>query len=177
MKLVLFIVTLFSANAFAIQTKDCPNRLTYKYSDVELTRTLKSVLDELNDEIGDEAEKASGAYAVLGKSAAVEKTYELVTAKNGRCRYYTKSGRFPSQERIELYSSKGKDIVFAQSIIGPKGVLARVYKNIESLSADGVQLTRGNARVALAIPRHPYDSYSAGGSLIFVGTVSDFELR
>ena len=63
-----------------------------------------------------------------------------------------------------------------QTLIGPRGILGRVYANVDSISVDEVTLADSDASFALAIPRDPYDSYSAGGPLVFIGKVKDLEL-
>ena len=177
MKFVLLIGSLFAANAFAVSVKDCPERLKFTYGDVKVTRSVDYVLKEamVSDEDPNDpyvlAIKA--AYAHAEPRGYVSRTFDLIRAKNGRCSYYIKGN---SDERIVLLSSNGKDRVMLQSLIGPRGILGRVYATVDSLSVDEVTLADSDAGFALAIPRDPYDSYTAGGPLVFIGKVKDLEL-
>lgn len=175
--IILFASSLFAVNAFAVSVKNCPEQLRFIYGEVEVTRSLEYVLEEAllgqYEEDDPFVLAIKAAYAHAEPQGFVTRTFNLVRAKNGRCSYYTKGH---SNERIVLLSSKGKDRLMLQTLIGPRGILGRVYATIDSLSVDEVTLSASDAGFALAIPRDPYDSYSAGGPLVFIGKVKDLEL-
>ena len=164
------LLLLLSANAFAIQTRNCPARLTVTFSDLQLNRTLGQVIDENASEHEDEIAKITAAFLSVQGTRAVTRAMDMNVARNGRCVYRPAAGR-RSEEKIELYTKDGKDQLLVQSDIAAGGALLRVYAQIETLGPTRIKLFDRHAGMALAIPRHPYNSYSAGGSLIFVGKV------
>lgn len=167
----------FSVNAFGITVKDCPSNLTFKFKDVAVTASVKSVLKEaLIEEDDQEAvQEIEVSLNNLKAEKSVNVTLPLVRAESGRCAYYKKGAS--AKERALLYSTKGRDLVMVQVPIGPRGILARVYGELEVLKQNYVRASAREAGLALAIPRDPYDTYTAGGSLIFVGKAKDLKLQ
>jgi hypothetical protein len=68
-------------------------------------------------------------------------------------------------QKIEIY---GDNKMYVQATLGPRGILSRTYLDIKVLKPDYVQL-ENEGSVAMAIPRYPYTSYTAGGDLEFIG--------
>lgn len=164
------LLLLVSAPALAVQTRLCPGKLTVSFAGLELTRTLGQVIDERNTVDEAELAKLTAAYLNTQGTRAVTRAMDLDSARNGRCIYRPTTVR-ETEEKIELYTKNSKDLMMVQTDIAPGGALLRVYSQILSLSNARVTLSDRDAGLALAIPRHPYDTYSAGGELIFIGKV------
>jgi len=81
-----------------------------------------------------------------------------------------------SVEKIEVFSNEGKNKIYIQANIGPRGLLLRVYAEIESMNTNDIKLSNVPSSMALAIPRYPYQTYSAGGELLFFGKVRTFNI-
>jgi hypothetical protein len=98
--------------------------------------------------------------------------FSLTRARGGRCRYENNDAQ-NSEEKIEIYTTRGVDKLYMQTDLGPRGILLRSYANISSMSPTKISFKEGDsASLAMAIPRYPYESYSAGGPLEFVGKAS-----
>lgn len=170
----LFVLTLVAANAVAVQTADCPEKLSVKATKLDVTMSLKKLL-AIEAELAEEQEAAiKTAYEKLSNLDELEASYPLTKKANGRC-LYEQSG--DGIEKIELYSRGGKDRLYFQVELGrgTRGILARVYAEIESLSKTKVELVDEEGGLALAIPRYPYQSYSAGGTLQYVGDAGEIK--
>lgn len=164
------LLLLLSFNAFAVQTRNCPAKLTVTYSDLVINRTLGQVIDERGTDIEAEIGKLTAAYLSTQGTRALTRSMNMSAARNGRCVYRPENAR-DTEEKIELYTKGGKDQLMIQTDIAPGGALLRLYAQILGLTPQKVTLSKRPAGMALAIPRHPYDSYSAGGDLLFIGEV------
>lgn len=163
----------------AVETKMCPPKLGLQVAGFQITKSLRQVAQEAS--VYSDDRESLEALATTGKNIMAAKTIErdfiLIEAKNGRCIYSIP--RTPTQwtiEKIELYTTQGKNILYFQTHIGPKGILLRTYSNFE-LTPGQVTLTPGKVGIAVAIPRSNYDTYDAGGALVFVGNAQFIRSR
>jgi len=168
----LFLSSFVAVSAFAVSVEDCPENIKVTVSGIEITSTVKNVLKEYGVEGTPEQEKAiRKAFANASDTESVKRDFDLEPKpKNGRCVYSDKEDR-DSLEKIEIYTTNDQDKLYMQTEIGPRGILLRSYADIKAIAADDVAL-EDKVGVALAIPRYPYESYTAGGPLIFVGKAS-----
>lgn len=133
-----------------------------------MTRSKESILKEQSEVGGDleevQLDAISKSIDNLAAFQSVSRTFKRSEAKNGKCVYGYEN---TDMEKVEIYSQGGKDKIYLQTNLGPRGILMRAYASIGSVSPNEITVT-GGAGVALAIPRYPYTSYSAGGNLAFV---------
>lgn len=167
------ILTFMATSAFAINTKDCPSNLQVKAAEISITKSIEQVLKglESHSDVEEYTDSVKLAHGRIADFDDVSLSDALDKAKNGRCIYQVAD----SIEKIELYSKGGVDHIYFQKEVGPRGILVRIYGKIASLSTDGVELTDQKSGVAMAIPRHPYESYTAGGELIFIGIAGQLD--
>jgi hypothetical protein len=164
--LLIFTLSL-SFNGFAVSVKTCPATVQVSVSKLQITSNPKTVAQETFMEFDKEKSAAiKKVFRNLEKTRAVQRTYYLQEARNGRC-VYKNVGEGDDQLKIEIYTSKGFDTLFLQSVIGPQGILLRTYARITKFQKDLLEV-EGNG-IALAIPRVGYTHYSAGGPLVFIG--------
>jgi len=155
-------------SAFAVSVEDCPENIKVTISDFEITNSLKNVLKEYDVEGTPEQEKAiTKAFENASETKSVKREFTRTKAKSGKCEYSDAEDK-ESLEKIEIYTTKGQDKLLMQTEVGPRGILLRAYANITVIAADDVAL-EDKVGIALAIPRYPYESYLAGGPLIFIG--------
>jgi hypothetical protein len=180
MKSVLLLSFLFATNAIAVPVKDCPSRLAVTASLLEVTKPLDQLLAKLSkdSDLNDEKlESVRVAYGNLNRAKKIKGRFSLVAARNGRCTYGDKEQKSPqSNEKIEVYTKNGEDIVYLQRNIGPQGILVRIYGKLDRFSEQELALKPRHGRIALAIPRGPYTSYSVGGPLVAVGKSDDLRI-
>ncbi len=171
-----FFALLFSFNAFAINVKDCPAQLTVSFSDLTVSvpqDQLLSKLGRLNELEAIEVSALQDTYRVLDANFSSESVLKLTRANAGRCVYRGAD----HDVKAEIYTRLGVDTFFIQNHAGPRGIMVRVYAKLAELSPVQLSLKAGDSRFALAIPRYPYRSYSAGGALEFVGTASQIQVK
>jgi len=167
----LVLVSFVAVSAFAVSIEDCPENIKVTVSGIEITNSVKNVLKEYDvDEKPDQEKAIRKAFENASETESVKRDFERTLAKDGRCTYSDKEEK-DSLEKIEIYTTKGQDKLMMQTEIGPRGILLRVYANLTAISADDVAL-EDKVGIALAIPRYPYESYTAGGPLIYIGKAS-----
>ncbi len=156
---------LFTAQTYAVNTANCPPNISLNYSQIKLGKTSEEVIKEIYNE-SDGPKVFAGILETFEKlklTEQVARTFNLSSKRNGQCKY---SGK--NMERVWVYTKKGKDQLYLQTEIGPRGTLLRTYAQVISLSPTEITLSETGG-VSLAIPRTPYTSYCAGGPLVFVG--------
>lgn len=178
MKWIVFLASsLFAVNAFAVATKDCPSRLTVSYEKIKLTVSLKDLQKEIGwtDSAEEQMRAIEKAYNLVERSDEVTRQFDLDEVKSGRCVYRGEGD--DSIEKAELYTTRKQHFLMLQTKVGKdtRGILARVYAKVDSISKEEIELQGGKAGLALAIPRYPYTSYYAGGDLKFIGKVKDLD--
>jgi hypothetical protein len=166
------VLCLMSLNAFAVRVSECPARVSIEATELKPNRSLEQVIRDYGTEgtWGEERAKIVAGYNSVLKTKSIVRTFPLVSARSGKCVYRpTFSHGVPTEEKIEIYTKSGRDMLYLQTDIAEGGVLLRMYANIDELGEDRVLLANEKSGMALAVPRHPYDSYDAGGDLVFIG--------
>lgn len=158
------VIALLGANAFAVKTADCPDTLQVSVSDLNVTKSLEKLLKDYENDADEQIAAVKRAYAKVVDLGNVRRKFPLDEAKNGKCVY-----RNEGIEKIEVYSSGGKDKLYLQTKVGPRGILLRTYATVTEVSVDGISVDEDSGGLSLAVPRYPYESYTAGGALHFVG--------
>lgn len=168
---VSFTFLLLVSNAFAIDTKNCPSRLTIHAEGLAVSQTEKFVVDHSGlEDYEDDVRLVKSAYSTLKNTREVVRSFPLSRRGSGRCIY---EANRRSQEKIEVYTKRGRDQLFLQAGLGnAKGILVRVYANLDRFTSNDVVVSEPNG-MAMAIPRSIYKDYSAGGELVFVGNATD----
>lgn len=162
-----------SANAFGVRVANCPKKIAFEASDLKITKSLAATLAEEDSDVEEQIAAITAAHGTVSNAEELGRTFTLTRAASGRCQY----GNTRDVEKIEIYSTGGEDKIYLQQVIGPRGIVARVYAKIESLSTRSVELTKEDAGLALGVPRYPYTSYTAGGSLLFVGKAKTVSVK
>lgn len=165
---ILLVLALLPTTSQAVVTANCPKELQVTVARIELNKSYKQIKNELGSTEEEELNALSKTYENLTEASELRLSLPLKTTKGGRC-VYKKSNS--ENEKIELYSTNGKDMLYAQMNIGPRGQMLRAYINVRSYDNHGIE-TSGSSNLALAVPRFPYKDYSAGGSMAFVGKSS-----
>lgn len=173
---LLALAALTSTSAFAVKIENCPKRIEVVYSDFRTNKTARDIcadgyLDEKCDQVVQ-------AFENLVKSIDLRHDLKLVKAAKAHCHYAayaTSDAEYPTVT-AEIYT-KGKKkpdrkdyLKIEDRRLGPGGIELWIYATIATMSS--TELTLNAERepgIALAIPRDSYDSYSAGGPLVFVG--------
>lgn len=166
MRLVAAVLFFVSISAFAVTVAECPAHLKVTSKKLKIRSTLETVLEKVGPDLPEEQEDAIGeSYENLRALKEISVSHDFWPgSKNGRCQYKKKGN-----EKIVLFTEKGVDQVFFQTDLGPRGTLVRAYATVAKVSPQGVELTEEPARIYIAIPRYPYEDYSAGGPLVGVG--------
>jgi len=180
--IVVLASSLFAVNAFAVNTKSCPNRLTVSYQNVKLNVSLEDLQSEMGivGENEEQMKAVENAYNIVDLETPKTVKFDLESAKDGRCTYRRLGD--DSIEKIELYTFRKKDgkqdMLMLQTLTGDdtRGILARVYAKLDSVMKSQITVKDAKVGLALAIPRYPYTDYSAGGDLKFIGKVKDLEV-
>lgn len=170
MKWILLLSPFFAANAFAVSVKECPAQIELRYTDFQVTSSLEKIFEELGGiEALEEEEMQAVRIAVdnVKRSDRIERKFALEKGKSGRCVYSSSD----DIERAEIYTTRGQDMLWVQTNVGPRGILLRVYAKLDSVRKDKISLETESPGMALAIPRWPYENYRAGGPLVFIGRV------
>lgn len=167
-------------SAFAVRVADCPASIQVESSGLRLNRSLQRILGEaaysgnpadLEPEV---TEAITQSINTIAHTAGVTRAWPLKKAKNGLCRYET--GERGDIEEAELYTQNGRDKLMVQTRIGPRGILLRYDATVAAISKTEVRLVANIGNMALAVPRHPYESYQAGGRLIFIGNIANLSV-
>lgn len=169
----LFALLLLSLNSYAVEVRNCPAKIALNYSGFETSVTLNHVLKEMN-QFGaiesEELEAIQTSWNNLSQTKNISRVFTLSAASSGSCRYKTSS-----DESVRIYTNSGKDILMVQTEMGPRGILLRAYAEITKMTPTWITLSKTAPGMGLAVPRYPYTSYSAGGGLYFIGSVTKFE--
>ncbi len=173
MSLLLFALGLALSPVQAVTTSNCPANLKFTLGQIQTDKSAEDILKEYVEfESSEMSEAIHATMGALAKIPSVSRDFSLDSAKGGKCVY---ADRVSTNEKIELYTTKGSDRFYTQTQLGPRGILLRAYGKIQSLGKNGLIADSTPVRLALAVPRYPYTSYSAGGPLIFVGEARKME--
>jgi hypothetical protein len=167
MKKILFCLFV-TVNAFAVETQECPSSISFNESEFSVWKTADQVFYTLGGKENLEPEEIQAVTTALENtknSKKISRSFDLFSASSGRCIYKEKE----SVERIQIYTEKKQDMMMIQTEIGPRGILLRTYAKIASMTPAKIVLLEEKQSIALAVPRYPYESYSAGGGLANVG--------
>lgn len=182
---VLVTVALLGSNAGAVSTRECPAGLEVAFRQVDLapieriwelyaeqsSMTSRDLDDEEKQILVEVAAKINSLGEVRGE-------WKRTEAKNGKCSY--KSDAFTG---VQIYSRNGKDLLLMELELdavragsSTKRVVLRVYASLLKMSPTEIQVGPVQG-LAIGVPRSGYQSYSAGGPLVFIGKVRDFSAR
>ncbi len=167
---------IISSQAFAVQVKHCPAKISVEVSDFQVTKSAAAVTVEDDEELNGEQGLAIQA-AVKNASAtkSIKKSFSLKLAKEGRCHYYSEP--FEHSQEIDLYTRNGKNTLMVSAAMGPRGILLRTYIPVTSVKDGKITLEKKAAGIALALPRYPYEDYEAGGALVFIGKANKVTVK
>lgn len=174
--MILSMLILGAVTSHAVTTADCPQSLKIQISEFQVIKTSEQIVKELVDGgYGSDPREMDAVTTTLFNvltQKKIERSWKLIKSGNGKCTYQNAQ----AIEKADVYSSNGKNIFMAQFSMGPRGTLLRVYAQIASLQPQGIALDLKSAGLALAIPRSNYETYSAGGPLIFFGKALRFNI-
>lgn len=160
-------------SAKAVTVKDCPKAFRTRVSELKSTKTVEDFAEANADE--DKLELISYYLKNDFRSgSAIYGDWKLAKANNGRCQYTSSSS---GNQKAEIYTTRGKDIIYLQTDLNLKGIVLRIYGDVESISPETLTLKSARGGLALGVPRSGYDHYSAGGSLVFFGSANKVEIK
>lgn len=171
-RLLILMSVVTSLNASAVIVAHCPSKLKVTATTLELNKTEAQILNLYGEDAhSEEIKKIRSSFQNLRKTTTISREFPLDVARNGKC-VYRLTNDAGGEEKVQIYTDKGRDVLYFQTIIGHGGSLARIYSGITRLTVDKVELDSPKPGLSLAIPRAHYTSYSNGGGLMSIGNVS-----
>lgn len=166
-------VTMVAMESGAVTTGQCPNSVDVVMKNLKVTVSAK----QLNYDFGltsaepEEANAINESLKNVAKSPTITRSFKIDRRQNGVCTYRGKD----AIEKAELYTKNSRTIFLFQVNIGPRGILLRSYTEVRDLSPASITFN-SPVSLALAVPRWPYTTYDAGGSMGFIGQTADFKV-